>query len=201
MKKLATLMLLLSSYPLTGLATSPADALAKQLAQHITLSGKFTQKTYDEQGMLLQRGYGEFIWSQPGRFVWKTTAPSQHAIIADGKQLWLIDYELKQVIHQDLRASSLQNPATLLTSDATKLQQHFKISSHQANHYTLTPKRIEQISQIEISFHHNSLNKLCYQDPLSQTTCLQFSHLTQPRQIPPATFQYTIPDGYDQIEQ
>lgn len=67
-----------------------------------TLTAQFSQS--DRNGQVQD---GKMLWKQPGHIRFQYTAPNPLLIVADGKSLYMIDYEVRQVQRWPIRNSPL----------------------------------------------------------------------------------------------
>lgn len=90
--------------PSTAHATDADDLAAVQ--RHVraitTLTADFSQT--DRTGQVQD---GKLLWKQPGNIKFQYAAPNPLLIVADGKSLYMIDYEVRQVQRWPIRNSPL----------------------------------------------------------------------------------------------
>ena len=80
-----------------------------------TLEGNFFQQVLDETGEVIQEAKGTIELKKPGKFRWHYAAPYSQHIIADGKNLWMLDLDLAQATVQPLEHALGSAPIVLLT--------------------------------------------------------------------------------------
>ena len=57
---------------------------------------------------------GDFVFSRPGRFVWRYVKPYEQQLSADGQTLYIFDKDLNQITERKLDASLGSSPAAIL---------------------------------------------------------------------------------------
>ena len=62
-----------------------------------TLQAKFEQSALDSENATTGLMHGLFVLQRPGKFRWDYVAPRKQVILADGRDVWIIEEELKQV--------------------------------------------------------------------------------------------------------
>jgi len=111
----------IGSATLAAAANTPGPgriALDEFLHDLDTLQAKFEQSVLDTENAQTGLMHGLFLLDRPGRFRWNYVSPQQQVIIADGRDVWFIEEDLKQVTRHLQRWALKNTPAAFLTMDA-----------------------------------------------------------------------------------
>ena len=76
-----------------------------------TLQAKFEQSALDSENATTGLMHGLFLLQRPGKFRWDYVAPRKQVILADGRDVWIIEEELKQVTQHYQRWALAGTPA------------------------------------------------------------------------------------------
>lgn len=200
-----TLGLLL--FATTGLAESAAarQQLDRFLDDLKTYQAEFIQLVLEQEQVGEQRSVGTFYLERPGKFLWRYHSPNSIYVLADGKNIWLVDEELEQVTQRSQRRALEGTPAMLLAS-SIDLEQEFKfneLGTHLGLSWLeLIPRNEEsQFEQIMLAFLDADLVKLEMSDKFGQTTRFDFSKGERNKNLDPGLFIFRPPPGYDILQQ
>lgn len=193
------------------LAPAAADSsiARQQLDQFLrglnTYQADFTQLVMDQEQASETRSHGTFYLARPGHFLWRYQAPDNVYILADGKNLWLVDEDLEQVTQRSQRRALEGTPAMLLASNI-EVEQEFIVNdlgSHLGLSWLeLIPRNEEsQFEQILLAFEESDLVKLEMSDKFGQTTRFDFTRRERNITLDPMLFIFQPPHGYDILEQ
>ncbi len=188
----------------TGLAvaktqTAPAQQLQTLLSSMKTLKADFVETVYNGRGQKVQAVQGNMALSRPGKFYWQTNAPYPQEIVADGKQLWMYDKDLDQVVVKQQQGSLEATPAGLLSGSNQSLTEGYGITKN-GDSFTLIPKDPQSnFVKVVLTFKGKKLSGMTLKDQLGQQTQLQLSHVQANSKIPSKTFQFVPPKTADVI--
>lgn len=184
---------------------SAHEALEKFLSGLQTLSGKFEQNLYDENGSLLEKSRGRMYIQRPNKFRWIYQKPYYQLIVADGKKVWIYDKDLEQVTVKTLDKTLGKTPAFLL-SRHRKVETDFVVNQLPSKEKGITrleliPKKETktQFETMRINLRDNTLVSFEFMDSLGQTTRINFTRLKRNRRIRDRVFRFTPPAGVDII--
>ena len=124
--RIALTVLLLIGH--TNAEMSAEQSLYEILRKIGSLQANFYQQVLDANGEVLQEATGTFELKKPGKFRWQYGAPYSQHIVADGKNLWMLDLELAQATVQPLEEALGAAPIILLT-EIRPLKEDFEIKS------------------------------------------------------------------------
>jgi len=186
-------------------AQTAAHELQNKLANLHSMIADFTQTITTEDGVVLQKTFGNIAMQRPGKFRWETTTGIKQLIVTDGTKLWIYDPELKQVTIRRLGSTVGQTPILLLTGSHVDLQNHFainKVSKDQpGDWFQLMPKnKNNAFASVVIGFENNKIIALNFTNKLEQKTVILFSKVLLNQENLP-NFSFTIPQGVDVIDE
>ena len=113
---LIALLLLIPGSLLAGPGREALDAFLDDLT---TLQATFEQSVLDTENATAGQMHGLFLLERPGRFRWDYVAPTEQVILADGRDVWIIDEDLKQVTRHYQSWALKGTPAAFLTMQAS----------------------------------------------------------------------------------
>lgn len=186
-------------------ANPAVDTLDKQLANTHTFQAHFVQATQSAQ-FGNQITEGEMALERPGKFLWQINKPDQQLLVSDGKQLWIYDKDLEQVIIQPVNQRLDETPALLLAGEVESIQEFFKVSQIDSTQpglwYEL--KSLDQeglVDKVVLNFNHNAIQEMQIYDNLGQRTRITFSHIKTNPRFPSHYFTFTPPKGVEVISE
>ena len=148
---------------------------------------------------------GDFVFSRPGRFVWRYVKPYEQQLSADGQTLYIFDKDLNQVTERKLDTSLGSSPAAILFG-SNDLAKNFTLkeggTKDGIDWVELTPKAKDtQFERIAIGFRGGELQGMELRDAFGNTTLLTFSNIQKNPQLPANAFRFVPPKGADVIKQ
>jgi len=190
--------------PLTASQAAVDEELLQNYLRDLsTLKADFQQviEIPDEGSISLT--HGTFYLKRPGRLRWEYAEPNKQLIVADGRRIWLYDYELEQISHRSQSAALDGTPAQLL-SDSGPLEQHFEIiprgEEDGIEWVELRPNDKEaQFISIRIGFLDDQMQRLEMSDTFGQITRFIFSNILRNPKLNPELFVFKPPSGIDLI--
>ena len=190
-------------------STAPAWAGGRDALNAFTknlkgLEGRFTQQVYDSKGKRKENNSGVVALSAPRLFRWEYLKPFPQLIVADGKQVWVYDPDLKQASVRPQGAEEQNSPLAALV-DPTRLDRDFNIKdagrASGLEWLELTPKRAEEASfqRARLGFDSKGLARMEVLDALGQRTEIAFSAWKRNPSFAAKTFRFSPPKGVDVI--
>lgn len=166
-----------------------------------TLSGRFNQTVYDNNGRKSQETSGELFFSRPGKFRWVYHKPYEQLIVGDGKKIWIYDADLEQVTVKKLDQSIGESPAALLAGN-NDIDRHFNLkdggTKDDIEWLEATPKSKEgTFEQVRLGFRGNALVAMELKDNFGQKTLLKFSEMKNNPAFGTDLFRFKPPKGAD----
>lgn len=195
------LLLALSAAPVSALAGPGRDALDHFTHNLKTLDARFEQSVLDTENARQGLFHGVFQMKRPGRFRWDYIDPEQRHIIADGRDLWVVEDDLNHVT-QYLQSMALKgSPATLLLAEEP-VDKEFKVvelGERQGLQWLeLLPKDGESdIIRVLLAFSGDDLTRLELTDQFGQISRFSFFEIRRNPELPDEDFQYVPPEGWD----
>ena len=197
----ATAFLLFASAASAG-ARDQLNAFTRGLK---TLDGRFSQQVFDTRGKLKEKSAGRVALSAPRLFRWEYATPYPQQIIADGKNVWIYEPDLRQVTRRAQGAEERNSPITALINPA-RLDAQFTVKEEGTaaglQWLQLTPKgdaSAAGVRSARLGFDANGLARMQVVDQLGQRTDVSFSGWKRNISLPAATFRFTAPKGVDVI--
>ena len=181
-------------------ARARLDAFARGLT---SISGDFSQTTFDANGRRGQTAQGTLALQAPRLFRWQVSSPYRQLIVADGKRVWLYDPELQQVTVRMQGDAEAHSPLTVLT-DLSQLDREFRVTELGARDgldwlkLTSTAKSPD-FKAAELGFGPQGLARMVFTDQLGDRTEIAFSDWKRNVALPAAEFRFTPPPGADVI--
>jgi|SRR5690554_6789161 len=195
----------LLTLPLNAVA-DPTTDLVKRLAAVQTLSGSFEQVVLDQGGTRMQEASGDMHMARGNRFRWHTKKPFEQLAISDGKQVWIYDVDLEQVVEKPLAPDTASTPALLFGGDPQQVTQAFVVEQGASRGklitYRLAPRDDDTLFvELEVTFNGEHPHSMRLEDALGQQTSLDFHHTKINTKLDDSLFNFIAPEGVDVIRQ
>lgn len=168
------------------------------------LDGQFVQQVHDGGGKLKETSNGRVALSAPRLFRWEYNKPYEQLIVADGKQVWVYDPDLKQATVREQGVEEQNSPLSALI-DPGKLDQQFNVkeTGNQGGleWLTLTPKREgdANFQSARLGFDGKGLAQMEVIDAVGQRTTIKFSAWKRNPSFAGGTFKYAPGPGVDVV--
>ena len=180
------------------------DALKAFVQEVRTGRSSFTQTVTSPDGAKTKTSSGSFEFSRPDRFRFAYTKPFEQLIVADGQKVWIYDADLNQVSSRKLSAAIGATPAALLAGG--DLARDFDViaepSKDGLDWAKATPKAKDgAFESMRIGFKGKQLVAVEITDSFAQRSRLTFAQFAPNVELPPQSFQFTVPNGADVLEQ
>ena len=172
-----------------------------------TLRASFVQVVVDSGGRVAERSRGLLVVQRPGKFRWETSPQTgqgqEQLLVADGKNVWFYDRELKQVTVKPADAALSATPAMLLSSTGD-LREKFVVTSAPPRDglqwVLVEPKSAEaDFRQALLGFAKNGLGRMIVEDKLGQTATVTFENVARNGEVQPEEMKFVPPAGVDVI--
>lgn len=182
-------------------AASGSDQLHRFLTSLTTLEAKFEQSVLNQEHTQAVRSQGIFYLERPNKFRWDYSEPESQQIIADGRQIWLYDPELKQVSVQSQESALQGSPAQLLIS-GDPVENSFEVIDigrrQNMDWVELIPRDEEsQFIRILLAFVNDDLLRIEMADKFGQVTRFQFLDIQHNPTFKSTFFQFVSPHDSD----
>lgn len=187
---------------LLGLCYAPAAFGASNLFVDFfsplhSLQAEFTQKTYNENGALINTASGLLFFKRPKQLLWHTLSPNEQILLMNNNALWLIDVEIEQ--SQQLSLDKInQSPLYWLINKPKSLAdipsfeyQHAGIDWYQ------TLRNSPQYRQLKFGFKDKILNTILLQNLLDQTVVVVFDKMSINSDIAQEVFEINIDPTFE----
>ena len=192
--------------PLLSMAQSNADAnaLLVVLEQFKHVEGRFSQRQFGQDGVLLTESSGEFRVLRPSYFSWQVLSPDEQLIIVDPEFIWHYDRDLETVTRRPVAGDAEMVPLKILGGDAGQLEEKFHIVREGEDAFVLTPLSDGAgFKQLSLHVDQARLSGMKIQDNLDQWVEIIFTDIDAGVELSSADFTFTpSPDAdlfyYDQ---
>lgn len=202
MRQLAlTLLLTLTSQ--IALADA-ANSLKDYLNNTKSMQASFKQVVSDRQGKT-QTSSGILAIQRPGLFRWMSQKPFEQLLLADGKQFWVYDPDLKQAIVKDIGKALESSPAALLAGN-NQFERLYTLNAlpnkDNIEWLEAKPKKADNsFDTIKLGFNQGQLTQMELHDHFGQTTRIYFSDIKINPKIDASQFRFTPPKDADVIRE
>ncbi len=196
------LLLLLMALNICHVTAAPIDDLVNLLSKFQTYKASFAQKSYDQDGKVLQNLTGMMTLQKPDHFYWESNEPYAQKLVSNGKTIWHFDADLEQVVIQEYAKQAEQAPILVVLRDPHSLAKSFKVVNVERKDGKVQ-FRLEALEKnaalktVELGFSHDVLNRLVFIDSLQQKTHIDFSAPVINEKIDSALFEFILPEGVD----
>ena len=185
----------------TAIASNSLQQMERFLTDLKSLQASFEQSVLDPQQREAARSQGLFSMQRPDLFRWDYTEPENQQIVADGRQIWLLDRELEQVSVQTQETALKGTPAQFLIG-GDPVEKHFEIidigESQGFAWVELIPRDKEsQFVRVLLAFNDNLLHRMEMTDAFGQITRFQFYDIRQNPTFERGYFVFKRPDSFD----
>ena len=180
------------------------QALDEFLDDLSTLQAKFEQSVLDTENATAGQMHGLFLLDRPGRFRWDYVVPRKQVILADGRDVWIIEEDLKQVTRHYQKWALKGTPAAFLAMDAA-VEDDFEIveiGERQGMQWLeLIPRDPESdFNRILLAFADKQLLRLELNDKFGQISRFSFYEMHRNLPIDPQLFVYQGQDDWDVLQ-
>lgn len=169
-----------------------------------TLQAKFEQSVLDTENSTSGLMHGLFLLDRPGRFRWDYVVPQKQIILADGRDVWVIEEDLKQVTRHYQKWALKGTPAAFLAMDA-EVEDDFEIieigERMGLQWLELIPRDPESdLNRVLLAFEDKQLRKMELNDKFGQISRFRFFDMERNIPIDPQLFVYEGKDDWDVLQ-
>lgn len=177
-----------------------AQELQRLLSPINSLSAVFKQQVKDQDNNEYQRLTGNLRLMKPNHLRWNVVTPMAQLVVSDGKQVWLYDPDLEQVVVQSFSDDFMANPLSILLGNLEQLNNDFNVTRYDENTFSLEPTQPNSpFVAIQLRFIDTVLSRIDYQDNFGQQTQLTLTKVELNPSLAKAAFVFDIPQGVDII--
>ncbi len=202
MKKLFSKLITLCLFLLLPfLANASAiDQLQNFSATARSASGSFSQWQV-KSGHTSRISTGNFVFSRPGKFIWRYQSPYSQVLQSDGTSLYIYDKDLNQVTIRKLGAALGSSPAAILFGN-TNLARSFVMKNLGANDgcdwVQVVPRsKNTPFERVNIGMQNGVPRTMELYDSLGNKTIVNFTGFRKNPPVNAGSFRFTIPQGAD----
>lgn len=192
---------MLLSISLSVQAATARDALTAFLQHLDTLQANFTQTVYDLENDRQGVATGVLKLKRPDKFRWDYLQPEERLLLADGRDLWIVEDDLEQITQYYQETALKNTPASVLLA-GERLDESFQVTErgeHAGRQWLeLHPRDPESdVERVLLGFADNSLDTLELTDKFGQITQFKFTEIQRNPFIPAEQFVFKPPEGWD----
>lgn len=169
-----------------------------------TLQAKFEQSVLDTENATSGQMHGLFLLERPGKFRWDYVVPRKQVILADGRDVWIIEEDLKQVTRHYQKWALKGTPAAFLTMDAA-VEDDFEIveigERMGMQWLELIPRDQESdFNRVLLAFADKQLRRLELNDKFGQISRFSFYDMQRNVPIDSRLFVFEGQDDWDVLQ-
>jgi len=197
--------LLLAIHVAVSAAPGPGrQALDQFLDGLSTLQAKFEQSVLDTENATSGQMHGLFLLERPGKFRWDYVVPRKQVILADGRDVWIIEEDLKQVTRHYQKWALKGTPAAFLAMDAA-VEDDFEIveigERMGMQWLELIPRDQESdFNRVLLAFADKQLRRLELNDKFGQISRFSFYDMQRNVPIDSRLFVFEGQDDWDVLQ-
>jgi len=169
-----------------------------------TLQAKFEQSVLDTENATSGQMHGLFLLERPGKFRWDYVVPQKQIILADGRDVWVIEEDLKQVTRHYQKWALKGTPAAFLAMDAAVEDDYeiVEIGERMGMQWLeLIPRDVESdFNRVLLAFADRQLRRLELNDKFGQISRFSFYDVHRNLPIDPQLFVFEGQDDWDVLQ-
>ena len=180
------------------------EALDQFLDELVTLQAKFEQSVLDTENATSGLMHGLFLLERPGKFRWDYVSPRKQVILADGRDVWIIEEDLKQATRHYQRWALKGTPVAFLALDES-VEKDFEVveigERLGMQWLELIPRDAESdFNRVLLAFIGPELRQMELNDKFGQISRFRFFEVQRNVPIDPQLFVYQGPDDWDILQ-
>jgi len=180
------------------------EALDSFLDGLVTLQAKFEQSLLDTENATTGQMHGVFLLQRPGQLRWDYVSPRKQVILADGRDVWLIEEDLKQVTRHYQKWALKGTPAAFLALEES-VEKDFEVvelgERLGMQWLELIPRDPESdFNRVLLAFVGNELRHMELNDKFGQISRFRFLEVQRNLPIDPQLFVYQGQDDWDVLQ-
>lgn len=180
----------------------------EQKYNNADIKAAFSQESTLEAMNITDKATGRVWFKHPGMMRWEYETPDEHAIITDGKTLWIYRPADNQVVVGDALAYFGNGKGASFLSNIKLVKEEFVVEkppSQKPGFYTLelTPReKTLDLKQILLHIDKESflVKHVVTENAYEDKTRITFKNIVLSESIPPGKFQFAIPPGADVMQ-
>jgi outer membrane lipoprotein carrier protein len=193
--------------PGSAMALDGVDNLRQFISSTRGAEGEFRQTVNGRPGQPTQEASGRFSFSRPGKFRWEYDLPYPQLLVADGRQLWSWDRDLRQVMVRPIGNALGATPAGILFGQG-ELERDFVLSEGTGydKKFTWVEARPRSGGEeaansgfqlFRFAFEGKRLQRLTLLDNFGQSTTIEFISIRINPSFASNHFHFEPPAGVD----
>jgi len=175
--------------------------LSKALKALGSVQVNFEQTVLNDNSEVIQQSTGSLAIQRPDKFNWTYKTPNEQQIIADGKDVWVYDVDLKQASIKPMD-ESLNNTPIMVLMNSKLLTQNFNINEVGQKKILywveLTPKNKDaQFERLYFGLDKDKVMAMDLRDSFGQSTQIVFKDHRYNAIQDPSTFIFEATPDID----
>tara|TARA_B110000008_G_C16852456_1_gene517333 strand:+ start:164 stop:808 length:645 start_codon:yes stop_codon:yes gene_type:complete len=167
-----------------------------------SFSTSFIQRTYDENGALINFSKGKLLYKKQSKYVLEYVQPNKIKFISDGYLITTYDQDLEQAIIQSLKNKVKNNIVDIFTNENLiknkfELKLSFLDGENHINFSPLDKKNKKNIFLLVIK--EDKIKKITFVNDFDQSVTMSFNGFKKNANILDSSFKIDIPDSFDVI--
>ncbi len=189
----------------TVAADIKAEMSFQQRLAHIqSINGRFTQKSFDIDGVEIDTSEGSFSVAKTAKILWQVESPMAQQIVSNGSLLWIYDPDLEQVVIETVSDKLELTPLGLFNQNSDQIEARYSVSERHTDagtiEYHLSARDQSALFKtMVISFVDEAPIFISLVDSFGQTTDIAFEGVDLNLTLEDSVFEFSIPDGIDVI--
>ncbi len=194
--------------PAAGLSTPEIIARLENRYTGKDFSADFSQESTLQAMDITDTATGKAWFKHPGMMRWEYETPEKHAIITDGKTLWIYRPVDNQVVVGDASAYFGNGKGASFLSNMSLLKEMFTVTREPpAGDGVYTLKLVPREQQLDLSAIIVNIDRQTFdilqvitKNAYGDETKLRFSNLKFSDNLAQSLFEFQIPPGSDVVE-
>jgi len=191
---------LVAAHPVSAQENQGGSALLDRFLDEVeTLTADFEQTVTTPNDIETQTG--QLALERPSRFRWHYEEPFEQLIVADGKNIWMLDVELEQATVTPLDDTIASTPAMLLSGDRAVREGFTVVEEFEAD--GLSWLRLEpeiegtDFDSVLLGFDELAPRRLEFVNGLGHVTAITLSDVELNAELDDDLFRFDRPRGVD----
>ncbi len=177
------------------------ERLSKALKALDSIQVNFEQTVLNDNSEVIQQSTGNLSIQRPNKFNWTYKTPNEQQIIADGKEVWVYDVDLKQASVKSMD-ETLTNTPIMILMNSNLLESDFEINEIGQKKFLywieLTPKNKDsQFERLYFGLEKDQIKAMDLRDTFGQSTQIVFKQHRYNAIHNPATFIFDATPDID----
>ena len=185
----------------TRISNDSAKDLRALLNPINSLTGRFVQYEFNEEHEQQRTLNGRFAFARSLNMFWEIAPPYAQTLISNGKEVYIYDKDLNQVIIYPLKKDKLPLFFLLEGNEEILARMNIVQPDDKTPVFFLTEINSSQPNEIFIHFENDLPHEMHWTNPFGQRVIYIFSELKRDTKINKNLFRFRIPKGAEIIRE